>query len=318
MIRITVAICTWNRAALLGKTLEQMTRLSIPANAEWELLVVNNNCTDDTEQVVRSFTDRLPVRHLFEPHPGQSAARNRAVREATGDYIVWTDDDVLVDPDWLGAYTRAFARWPEAAVFGGPIEPWFEGTPPAWVVEVFPNIQPAFATVDLGPEPVRLAPPGHLPYGANMAFRLSEQRRFTYDVSLGLRPNSQMRGEETALLWKLVAETAGGWWVPDARVRHFIPRHRQSWGFLRRFYEGYGHYLAQASPDHASASLLGRPRWLWRSVVGNGLAYAVRRLTFARPTTWIENFKELHISWGYLSRHPHRRSMPPREALTRS
>jgi len=304
MIRLTVAICTWNRAALLRETLEQMTRLAVPSNVEWELLVVDNNCTDDTEQAVHSFADRLPLRYLFEAQPGQSAARNLAVREATGDYIVWTDDDVLVDPDWLGAYARAFARWPEAVVFGGPIEPWFDGAPPAWLLEIFANIQPAFATLDLGPEPLRLEPPGRLPYGANMAFRLEEQRRFPYDVQLGLKPNSQMRGEETRLLWHLVAETSGGWWVPDARVRHFIPRQRQSWDFLRRFYEGYGHYLAQASPDYASTPLLGRPRWLWRTFIGNAAAYAARRLLLAPPGKWIENFKEAHISWGYLSRHP--------------
>jgi glycosyltransferase involved in cell wall biosynthesis len=304
MTAITVAICTWNRAALLRQTLAQMTELAVPPDTTWELLVVNNNCTDETEQVVRSFADQLPIRHLFEAQPGQSAARNLAVREATGEYLVWTDDDVLVDRDWLAAYRRAFDRWPDAAVFGGPIEPWFEGSPPEWLKQVFASVRHAYATLDLGPTPVPLAKPDRLPFGANMAFRMREQRGFVYDTSVGLKPNSQMRGEETALLWQLLDAGGHGWWVPDARVRHFIPQQRQTWAFLRRFYVGYGHYLAQAAPDHDSARLLGRPRWLWRSLLGHTVAYGARRLVGASPARWIGSFKEMHTSWGYLTRHP--------------
>ena len=51
---VSVAICTWNRSAVLGLTLDQLTRLRVPADVEWELLVVNNNCTDDTDAVCAS------------------------------------------------------------------------------------------------------------------------------------------------------------------------------------------------------------------------------------------------------------------------
>src|SRR5262249_5404549 len=111
----TVAVCTWNRAALLDRTLEQFTRLRVPAGLQWELLVVNNNCTDDTDQVLGRYRDRLPLSPLFEPRQGLSHARNCAVQAAAGDLIVWTDDDVLVDPDWLGCHVAAAQRWPEAA-----------------------------------------------------------------------------------------------------------------------------------------------------------------------------------------------------------
>ena len=56
--------------------------MTAPVGADWELLVVNNNCTDATDAVVASFVDRLPVRRLFEATPGLSTARNLAVREA--------------------------------------------------------------------------------------------------------------------------------------------------------------------------------------------------------------------------------------------
>ena len=121
-MRFTVAICTWNRAWLLPRVLERLTRLQ-HTQSEWEVVVVNNNSTDDTERVLDAFAGRLPLRRAFEARPGLSHARNTAVRWATGDYIVWTDDDALVDADWLAAYVRAAEQHPEAAVFGGPVRP---------------------------------------------------------------------------------------------------------------------------------------------------------------------------------------------------
>src|SRR2546428_5053798 len=130
---ITIAICTWNRCALLHQALEQMTRLQIPPGIEWELLVVNNNCTDATDEVIAAYSTTLPIQRVFEPNPGLSNARNAAVREARGEYILWSDDDVVVDEHWLAAYVRAFHTRSEGVFFGGPVRPWFSVPPPAWL-----------------------------------------------------------------------------------------------------------------------------------------------------------------------------------------
>ena len=139
-MKITVALCTWNRASLLAQTLEAMTHLRVPSEIDWELLAVNNKCTDGTDQVIASYGGRLPLRRLYEPSSGKSYACNLAVREADGDYILWTDDDVLVDADWIAAYGRAFCRYPTAAVFAGRIDPWFAGKTPLWLSQVFPPV----------------------------------------------------------------------------------------------------------------------------------------------------------------------------------
>src|SRR5438270_7390140 len=97
---LTVALCSWNRSELLRKTLEQFTHLEPDKGLDWELIVVDNNSTDDTPNVLAEFVARLPLRALREPAPGKSNAANLAVREARGEYILWTDDDVLVAPDW--------------------------------------------------------------------------------------------------------------------------------------------------------------------------------------------------------------------------
>jgi glycosyltransferase involved in cell wall biosynthesis len=298
-MRITVAVCTWNRCHLLKQTLEQMTKLSIPAGVEWELLVVNNNSTDETDEVIESFAGRLPVRRLFEPKPGKSNALNLAVREAGGDYIIWTDNDVLVDTEWVAEYCRAFEQRPEAAVFGGTIEPWFEGTPPAWLRQILPRVINVYGTPDYGDEPVPFTKDIY-PWGANMAVRAKEQAQFLYDTNLGPRPNSGLRGEEASMVQTMLAAGVVGWWIPQARVRHYVPKDIQTLEHLRGYYGGYGEYSAQQLPERAGQELFGKPRWLWRQAVEAELKYRLRRLLGRSPEVWIEDLITSSHGWGYL------------------
>lgn len=286
-MNITVAICTWNRCALLKETLERVARLRIPPGVEWELLVINNNSTDATADTLASFAARLPLRAIFEAEPGLSNARNRAVSEAAGEYILWTDDDVLVDEGWLAAYWEAFKLWPDAAVFGGNIEPWFEGEPPAWLPRVWPRVASAYASRDLGDESIALS---HevIPFGANFAVRAKEQRKYLYDPRLGVRPDNIMGGEETTVIRNMLGDGMTGRWVPQARVRHYIPRARQSIEYLRNYFRGYGEYCARQDVDNKDAKLFGRPRWLWRAAFASELKYHLRR-RFSQPEIWIED-----------------------------
>jgi glycosyltransferase involved in cell wall biosynthesis len=108
--------------------------MNVPRRIDWEVVVVDNGSTDDTPGVLKSFAGRLPLRNVVETRRGHSPARNRAVDTANGDYLLWTDDDVIVEPGWLAAYADAFARWPQAAVFGGPIRARFDPPPPKWLL----------------------------------------------------------------------------------------------------------------------------------------------------------------------------------------
>ena len=307
-LRLTVAICTWNRHALLRQTLEQMTRLVIPADVEWELIVVNNNSTDATDAVLADFAGRLPLRRVFEPTPGKSNALNRATREATGDYIIWTDDDALVDPLWIVEYAKAFHRWPECALFGGHVSTWFEGTPPDWLEPLIKSehrVSCVYALRSMGTEPLPISnealPSGSstLPYGVNMAVRREEQLRFPYDPTLGLRPGSQIRGEETAVILAMLKAGITGWWLPDARVRHFIPQSRQTVGYLRRWFHGDGEEKGKQMRDANYPKLFGRPRWLVRVAIEAEVRYLIRRLQ-TRPQEWIRDLIDASVAWGQL------------------
>jgi glycosyltransferase involved in cell wall biosynthesis len=120
---------------LLDETLARLQELHIPEGVIWELLVVNNCCTDNTDEVISRHGARLPLRRLHEPRPGLSNARNCALGAARGDLLIWTDDDVLVDSRWLEEYVRAAHDWPEAAFFGGTVNPWFPKAPPRWILQ---------------------------------------------------------------------------------------------------------------------------------------------------------------------------------------
>ena len=299
---ISVVICTWNRSRLLRLTLEQMTRLEVPPGTDWELLVVNNNCSDDTDAVLADFKERLPLIRLGESRPGKSFAANLAVQQARGDYIIWTDDDVLVAPDWLKAYLQAFASWPDATIFAGAIEPWFEETPPQWLAEIFPQVANAYAALDHGPTGFALTSETY-PYGANMALKRSAHLEEPYDTRIGPRPNSGIRGEEMILARRLMAAGATGRWIPEARVRHFIPPNRQTLAYLREYFFGSGEALGiLGRNDQGERRLFGRPLWLWKEAVSGEISYRIGRV-MGSPEKWIESFRRANVARGRLKRY---------------
>ena len=242
-----------------------MTRLERPDGVDWELLIINNNSTDDTEIVVEQFKNRLPIRHVFEPKQGLSHARNRAIEESKGEVIIWTDDDVLVDPKWLVEYIKGFKKYPEAAFFGGPIEPWFEVEPPKWIMRNFDLFSTAFACrnkIFKGDTMINIHN-RYFPFGANMAVRKSAYSITTYNPNLGRIGRKMIGGEESLFFKKLVNEGYFGWWLPGAKVKHFIPRERITRRYLRDYYRGQGATTAiMAGNAHRNCKLiLGVPRW---------------------------------------------------------
>jgi hypothetical protein len=298
-MHLTVAICTWNRAELLRRTLEQLRHLESPPDASWELIVVNNNCTDDTDAVLDEFRPHLPLRRVFEAKPGLSNARNAAIRAASGLFIIWTDDDVLVAPKWLSAYADAMRQHPDGAIFGGSIEPWFDGTPPRWLERGFPIVGSAYAARDAGLQEAPITVDS-LPFGANMVVKSELQMRHPFDPNLGRAPGNMLGYEEIKVLGSILREGGTGWWVPDARVRHFIPRNRQKLRYVLRFWRGDGQSLARLYPASASRfRILGSPAWLWREATMSTVLSIVGLVVHA-PDRWLGHMRTAAVSWGRL------------------
>jgi glucosyl-dolichyl phosphate glucuronosyltransferase len=308
-LHLTVAVCTWNRSALLTNSLEQMTRLTVPPSVTWELVVVNNGSTDATDAVIASFQERLPIRPVFEPTPGLSTARNRALIAATGDYVLWTDDDILVDEDWLAAYARAFRRWPDASVFGGPIEPLFEGEPPDWLPRVLDRIGAVYGRQNLGDQPVALSPEGVVagPYGGNMAMRREVLLDFRFDPTLGVRHSEYAIGEETDVIRQMLEAGHGGWWTPEPRVTHWIPQESQTLDYVRRWMVGCGRVKGRSPSQGAGASTHDRRYRLVAWFLRHEAQFQLRR-HFLPPEAWIGDLIQASQARGRLQ------VFPPREA----
>src|SRR5207237_1232989 len=157
-------------------------------------LVINNHCTDETDTVARHFEGRLPLRLLSELRPGKHHAANRAISEAKGRWIVWTDDDVLVSPDWLREFAATAERFPDAAAIGGVIQPWFPEPPDELLVKIFPTLANGFCGVDHGP--LERVLEAESLYGANMAFQLSKIGDLRFLEGLGPNQRSAKTGDD--------------------------------------------------------------------------------------------------------------------------
>ncbi len=119
-MRLSVVVPTYNRSHVLRVCLEALAAQTLPP-AAFEVLVVDDGSTDDTEEVVRGFEHKLRVRYLRQPHNrGRAAARNRGIQEAEGDVVVFVDSDVFPVPGFLEAHRSVHARWTRA-VGRGPL-----------------------------------------------------------------------------------------------------------------------------------------------------------------------------------------------------
>jgi glycosyltransferase involved in cell wall biosynthesis len=296
---VTVAICTRNRAESLRRTLDSLAALQIPGDLTWEIVIVHNS-TDHTDAVIDKYLHRLPVRKELEKKAGLSNARNQAIDTAKGEYIVWTDDDVVVDPGWLSAYVEAFRRWPEAAVFGGRIKPRYEPPVTRWVAEAETLLEGPFAIRDFGDRVQPLSIAGYrIPFGANFAIRTKEQRAFRYDPNLGAAPNRLRSGDETDVITRLLDSGATGYWIPEAMVDHCIGPNRQTVRYIAAFFEADGETLAfrTATAIITTPFWFGIPRRIWPRLFAWWFLYRFCRFVSPAPV-WIKYLKHYHYNKG--------------------
>ena len=300
-LAVSICICTFNRERLLQQTLGRLGRLVVPGDISLEVLVVDNNSTDGTARVIAEASGALPIRTEREMTQGLAAARNAAVRQARGDLLLWLDDDVLVESDWLERYVTTARAHPEMALFGGPVRPQFEGTPPAWVLQLLPQISQAYALREFPAGHVEIDL-DHLPYGANFGTRRAVHDKLSFDLAFG-RVGSEggCLSEESTFFEAALKLGFRGRWMADCPVRHVIPAERQSTRYLRRYYN-----LAGATPGrvrYGATKLFRRPRWLWREWIQNEAAYMVLRYT-ASPPRWFPHLKRSATARGALfARH---------------
>jgi glycosyltransferase involved in cell wall biosynthesis len=247
---ITVVICTRNRKDSLLQTLATVAPQRAPI--AWDVMVVDNGSEDGTAAAVRELAERFPVPLSLVPEPrqGLSFARNRALEDAEGEFVVFLDDDVNCLPGWLAAHARAQSD-AEVAATGGRIEPLLPAETLPWLRELImsENGGPA-SRYDLGDEPLEFRRQRHvpLPCGANFGLRRALARRlggFKVDLGWGRR---MIPGEESELLGRVLASGGVIRYVPDAHAQHRIQSARSTPEYYRRWYRGHGRATVRANP----------------------------------------------------------------------
>ena len=230
----SVVIATYQRADDVRDTLASLSRLR-PAG-DWEVIVVDNNSTDETRAVVERAAAAFPVRlrYVFEREQGRSPALNAGIRLADGDIVVTTDDDVRVESDWLDRARDGLDRL-GADYVGGRVLPIWGRPRPAWLPDHGGKHWAVIALLDYGPEPIEFG--ARVPLGVNMAFRRSAfERAGLLDPNTG-RKAGTLLGQEVRE-WCIRARAAGlrGFYVPEMVVQHIIPASRLTKAYFRRWF----------------------------------------------------------------------------------
>jgi glucosyl-dolichyl phosphate glucuronosyltransferase len=270
-IKITVAIPTYNRADFLRQTLAGIAAQHFPRE-HFEVLVIDNNSTDHTRAVVAEFASAHPApRHIVEPQQGLDYARNRAIAEARGEIVLFGDDDILVQPDWLAQMAVPLLADQDRRIgaVGGEVIPVFPDGLPDWVREWH---APLAFRADTGPLDAK-----HSPMGANLAFpKWVFEQLGLFHTALDRAAGNYFSGGDSEMVRRVRAAGLDVWFSPSAAVKHQMPASRTTFRYARRhaFDSARSRVIDRAGQPGAAGYLLGR----WVANLAKALGFAVLAL----------------------------------------
>jgi glycosyltransferase involved in cell wall biosynthesis len=240
---ISVVICTYNRAHLLLDAIESVCRQALERSL-YEIIIVDNNSTDDTKAVVQDFCDRHSnIRYLQEPRQGLSHARNCGWKNARGSYVLYLDDDGKASEKWL-IVAKDIVLNIAPAVFGGPYYAYYNSRKPKWFKD-------SYESYSCGDRP-RFLDEGFV-FGGNIAFRRSILADLGgFDSTLGMSGKKLAYAEETALLIRIRKSMPKEniYYDPSFYIYHLVsPWKMTLTGALRHFFAS-GRYSFRVFNDH--------------------------------------------------------------------
>ncbi|MDP9173905.1 MAG: glycosyltransferase family 2 protein [Planctomycetota bacterium] len=278
-LRLSILICTHNRAALLARTLDGLAKIELPKDVGIELVVIENACVDNTVEILQAASNAFPFafRWKREPVLGISAARNTAMREAAGEILAFLDDDVLVERGWAVEMLAAYEQAP-ADMVGGHVDLWWEAVAePAWFNSGYLWI---LSGCDFGNATFEMKDAGGA-IGANFSFRREVVDRIGgFRTDLGRVGRKLLSGEETDYVYRTLAAGFRVFHVPSVRVKHWVPIERATPQYIARAMAGFtrGHVMMKPNfgPITAARSIGGNLFLLAQHSIQRSLA-AVRK-----------------------------------------
>jgi glycosyltransferase involved in cell wall biosynthesis len=260
----TVIFSSYNGAERLPRTLDSLVAQNLPHD-RWELIAVDNNSSDDTFAVLQSYRGKLPIVPLQQPVPGKSGAINKALDLARGNLVVFTDDDIEADPNWLSALVACADANPDFGIFGGRIVPDWERDPSGEPFLEWIPMGSTFAVVDETEsgscDPTQV-------WGPNTTIRrelLGSDVRYREDI--GPLPGGLFAmGEDTEIVRRLVRENGTRTYrCGDAVVRHFVPASSMTERWVQERAERLGYGMPALFPEEVpnGPKITGVPLKTW-------------------------------------------------------
>lgn len=275
---VSVVFATRDRAEQLEQSLAAYQELDTQG-LTWELIVVDNNSTDHTKLVLETAAATLPLTHLSVEAGGQNRARNVAIRRLRGKLVVFTDDDVIPNPQCLQAYAAAAARWPDDVIFGARIEPRFPHDTPDWMrSENFTFGSTAFARYH--PADIEGYVERH-PYGPSFALRQTTLRNRRFPEHLGPQDGAYPTGGEGYFLRGIAVKGYRYVYVPNARVEHIVRREQigERWLLQRARNKGRGQIYLPSNKRPRYIHIAGVSLRLYLAALRGWIRYRLARFS---------------------------------------
>ncbi len=255
---ISVVICTYNNADSLAITLQQLLAQTIPCKEKVEIILVDNNSPDNTKEIHLNFARQTEIAnsYIFEARQGLSHARNTGVASARGEYILFTDDDADLPPNWLDVYLQQIEKNKPDCLYSR-INIIWDKDKPWWFL---PEYTPCFVGVDYGDQDISITDIHKEFYGKNFCMKkLLILELGGFDPALGRNGSKLIAGEETLLYRRMIEQKKHLIYFPGAPVGHRLKdREYLAENIKKQFVDGAysSHHLAKIM---ARKKIFGRP-----------------------------------------------------------
>jgi glycosyltransferase involved in cell wall biosynthesis len=243
-IQFTIAIPTYNGGDRLSSVLEKLQKQINTETFNWEVLVIDNNSTDNTAEIVQSYQQNwqypFPLRYCLEKKQGAAFARKCAIQESQAPLIGFIDDDNIPCENWVASAYSFALKYPKAGAFGSQIHANWETQPPI----NFHRIAPFLAITERGNSPLLYHPHKKvLPPAAGLVIRRQVWlESIPNKCILGGRTNVNMlTGEDLEVLAHIQNSGWEIWYNPEMEIYHQIPHWRLTKEYLIPFFRGIGH-----------------------------------------------------------------------------
>ncbi len=244
----TVAIRTYNGAARLPRILDAIREQVDTADILWEVLVVDNNSTDQTVEIISKYQtnwlDTVPLRYVLETQQGAVFARKRAIQEAQGTWIGFLDDDNFPSLNWVAAAYRFTQTHSQAVAYGSRIRGKFEVQPPPG----FERIQSFLAIKERGDQPNLYQPRLlSLPAGAGLVVKRQAWLEYVpkcLKLKGPVGKSLAAKGEDFEALLNL-SQAGEIWYNPEMTIEHEIPAWRLEKDYLIQLVSSVGLTICQ-------------------------------------------------------------------------